>query len=160
MTVDEFAEYGVARMDEDAIDRFLTSQRMGVLGLLTGGAPSMRPLSYWHDGDGRLYFLYATGEKSRKADLSERADVARFLVFRADTRFQWQSVLLTGTIDEVPASERAAVKEAIELRHRPDAIDRASENADATLYAFRIDDRTGIKHLGLPPGFEADRGGE
>lgn len=160
MTVDEFADYGVARMDDDAIDRFLTSQRVGVLGLPTGGAPSMRPLSYWYDGGSRLYFLYVTGGGSRKADLSERAEIARFLVYRADTRFQWQSVLLTGTIDEVPAEERAAVEEAMDLRRRPDALERASEGGETALYAFRIDERTGVEHLGLPPGFEADRGGE
>jgi len=154
MTVDEFADYGVARMDDDAIDRFLAGQRVGVLGLPTDGAPSMRPLSYWFDGGARLYFLYVTGGESRKADLSERADVARFLVYRADTRFQWRSVLLTGTISRVPEDERESVEEAMDLRRRPDALERAGEGEGTVLYAFDIDDRTGIEHLGLPPGFE------
>ena len=156
MTVDEFADYGVARMDDDAVDRFLAGQRVGVLALPTDGAPSMRPLSYWFDGDDRLYFLYLTGEGSRKADLSERAEVARFLVYRADTRFQWRSVLLTGTVTAVPESERAAVEAAMDLRRRPDALERASEVEETALYAFRIDERTGIQHLGLPPGFQSE----
>lgn len=156
MTVDEFADYGVARMDEDAIDRFLAGQRVGVLGLPTDRAPSMRPLSYWFDGDDRIYFLYVTVGESRKADLSERADIARFLVYRADTRFQWRSVLLTGTISAVPEDERAAVEAAMDLRRRPDALERAGEGEGTVLYAFHVDERTGIEHLGLPPGFETD----
>ncbi len=156
MTVDEFADYGVARMDDDAIGRFLASQQVGVLGLPTEGAPTMRPLSYWFDGHDRLYFRYVTGGESRKADLSERAEIARFLVYRADTRFQWRSVLLTGSVARVPAEERAAAEEAMDLGRRPDALERASEGEGAALYTFRVDERVGIEHLGLPPGFEAD----
>lgn len=92
----------------------------------------MRPLSYWFDGGDRLYFLYITGGESRKADLSERADVARFLVYRADTRFQWRSVLLTGTVSRVPESEHAAVEEAMDLRRRPAALERASGGGETT----------------------------
>jgi hypothetical protein len=47
----------------------------------------------------------------------------------------------------------------MDLGHRPDAIQRASERAGDDLHAFHIDDRTGVQHLGLPPGFGADPAG-
>jgi nitroimidazol reductase NimA-like FMN-containing flavoprotein (pyridoxamine 5'-phosphate oxidase superfamily) len=155
MTVDEFADYGIDRMDEDAIEGFLSSQHVGVLGVATDGAPSMRPLSYWYDGDATLYFQFVGGADSRKATLSTAAEAARFLVYRAETRFNWRSVLLTGTIDEVPEGERDAVEAAVDLGGRPDALRAASEDEETRLYAFHVDDRVGIQHLGLPPEFEA-----
>ena len=156
MTIDEFADYGVVRMDEDQIRGFLSSQSVGVLGLPTDGAPSMRPLSYWFDGESRLYFIFVLGSESRKAALSMRTDVARFLVYRADTIFNWQSVLLTGTISEVPESERQAVEDVMDLRRRPDALEQASAVEETRLYRFEIDERVGIERIGLPPGFERE----
>ena len=156
MTIDEFADYDVVRMDEDQIRGFLSSQSVGVLGLPTDGAPSMRPLSYWFDEESRLYFIYVLGSESRKAALSTQTDVARFLVYRADTMFNWQSVLLTGTISEVPESERQAVEDVMDLRRRPDALEQASAVEETKLYRFEIDEQVGIEHIGLPPGFERE----
>lgn len=154
MTTDELREYGVVPMDDDEIRGFLSSQTVGVLGLPTDGAPIMRPLSFWFDGDDRLYFLYIVGASSRKDASSIEADVARFLVYRAETRFNWRSVLLTGRIDEVPDADREAVADVMDLSGRPDVLARASESEDTKLYQFVVDEQSGIKHLGLPPGFE------
>lgn len=156
MTTDELREYGVVPMDDDEIRGFLSSQTVGVLGLPTDGAPIMRPLSFWFDGDDRLYFLYVVGESSRKEVSSIEADVARFLVYRAETRFNWRSVLLTGRIDEVPDADREAVADVMDLSGRPDVLERASESEDTKLYQFVVDEQSGIKHLGLPPGFETE----
>lgn len=155
MPLDELGAYGVERMDDERIRGFLSSEQVGVLGLATDGAPSMRPLSYWYDGDSTLYFQFLGTGGGRKADLSTQSDDARFLVYRTETRFNWRSVILTGTIDEVPEDERAAVEETVEL-DRPDALEAASDEEEMRLYAFTVDDWTGIEHLGLPPEFEDD----
>jgi hypothetical protein len=155
MALDEFDAEGVRRMDDDEMTRFLSSQHVGVLSLPTDGAPAMRPLSFWFDGDESVYFSYV-GAGSRKAALSDRAEAARFLVYRAETRYNWRSVILTGTIAEVPASEAVAVAEEMDLGRRPDAFERAGEAAETTLYRFAVTEWTGVSHVGLPPGFEAD----
>ncbi len=155
MPLDEFDAEGVQRMDDDEMTSFLSSQHVGVLALPTDGAPTVRPLSFWFDGDESVYFHYV-GAGGRKASLSDRADIARFLVYRAETRYNWRSVILTGTIDEVPGSEVAAVTEAIDLGQRLDAVERTGESAETTLYRFAVTERTGVSHVGLPSGFEPD----
>jgi hypothetical protein len=156
MTIDELAEYGIARMSDDEIAGFLSSQQVGVLGLGTDGAPSMRPLTFWFDGDASLYFLYVLGSSSRKDELSTEASVARFLVYRAETAFNWRSVLLTGTISAVPAAERDAVRDRMQTGRRPDAFERATAAEATRLYEFAVEDRVGFKHLGLPPGLQGE----
>ena len=162
MTVDGLTDSGLVRMNDDQIRGFLSSQRVGVLGLPAEGPPTLRPLSFWFDGESRIYFLYvfASGERSRKEALSERAGRARFLVYRVDTPFQWTSVLLTGTIDEVLGDERDAVRDAMDMQWRPDLFERHSLSDSTELYRFEIEELVGIKQADLPPEFEADTGAD
>lgn len=154
MTIEDLAEYGIEPMTDDTIKSFLSTQSVGVLGLPTDREPLLRPLSFWFDGDSALYFVYVLGEESRKAAASNDADIARFLVYSAETPFQWRSVLLTGSLSEVPESELSAVLDELEIRWRPDLFERASVDEPTALYRFDIAEQTGIKHLGLPPGFD------
>lgn len=154
MTVPELRDYGMVRMGDDDIRGFLSSQSVGVLALPTEGAPFMRPLSFWFDGSSSLYFVYVLGPGSRKEAVSERADVARFLVYRSETAFNWRSVLLAGSIDEVPEGKRDAVRDEMEIRWRPDLFERASESENTALYRLQIEEQAGVEHVGLPPGFE------
>ena len=154
MTLDELDGYDVVRMTDEEIDGYLASQHVGVLGLPTGDAPSLRPMSFGYDGASRLYFLYVVGGESRKTELSDRTETARFLVYSAETAFNWRSVLLTGRLDEVPDAERDVAQEALADAWRPDVLERAMAAESTALYRFEIDERSGVKHLGLPPGFE------
>ena len=154
MTLDELDGYDVVRMTDEEIDGYLASQHVGVLGLPTGDAPSLRPMSFGYDGASRLYFLYVVGAESRKTELSDRADTARFLVYSAETPFNWRSVLLTGELDEVPDDERDVARDALAEAWRPDVLERAMTTESTVLYRFEIGERSGVKHLGLPPGFE------
>jgi len=151
MTVDELEAFGMRQMDDDDIDGTLSRESVGVLGLPTDGAPSLRPLSYWFDGEDALYFVYVLGGESRKQRLSESADVARFLVYDVEAQFNWRSVLLTGTIGEVSAAEREALEERMDVAWRPELFERAAESETIAIYRFDIDDRAGIKQLELPP---------
>ena len=159
MTLDELAAYDVERMDGGEIDGFLSSHSIGVLGLPTDRAPSMRPMSYWYDGESGLYLLYFLGSGSRKAKLSDAAADARFLVYTTESTFSWRSVLLTGHIDEVPPAEMRAVRETLEEVWRPEVLEQALAEEEVTVYRFEITDRSGIKSVGLPPGFETDDSG-
>lgn len=156
MTVDDLTEHGAERMDDEAIRSFLSSQRVGVLGVPgdDGGAPVMRPLSFAFDGADGLYLLYVGGAESRKRDLSDRADAARFLVYSAETAFNWRSVLLSGRIERVPPSEVAELGEAAAIPWQPDLLRAVGDGSDSALYRFAIDERTGLRHAGLPAGFD------
>ena len=158
MTIDELEAYGTERMDADQIDQLLSSQGTGVLALPTDGAPIMRPLSFHFDGNSALHFVYVVGKESRKAELSDRADAARFLVYSMETPFNWRSVLLAGTVSRVPEAEAETVREAMETT-RPDLFRRAMAAEDTGLYRFGVEERTGVKHLGLPPELEDDGDG-
>lgn len=156
MTVEELAEYGVNRMDDAEIRDFLLNQGMGVLGLPSEDVPYLLPMSFGFDGESRLYFTYVLGGSSRKDRLSSRNESARFLVYSADTMFVWESVLLTGTLVEAPEDEWDDIRDALAVAWQPDLFRAASRVEDVKVYRFEIDERSGIKHVGLPPGFEPD----
>lgn len=158
MTVDDLREYGIVPMSDDEIQGFLSSKSVGVLGLPTEGAPALRPMSFGYDGERTLYFVYLLGSESRKQTLSDRADAARFLVYSAETSFNWRSVLLTGALTAVPETDHETARSTLETAWRPDVLERASETAETALYELRIDEQVGYKHLGLPPAFESESG--
>ncbi len=154
MTVEELEEYGMERMEDERVERFLSSHSIGVLGLPTEDAPYLLPMSYGYDGGTRLYFYFIVSEKSRKVELLEQAETASFLVYAAETMFNWQSVSLTGTVQELSDKKRAELSGDQEPRWRPEFFDTASETERTRLYEFRVDDWTGIEHASLPPGFQ------
>ena len=160
MTVDDLADYGMEPMTDANVRSLLSSRNVGVLALPTDDAPMLRPLSFWYDGDNALYFVYVLGGESRKHDLSRAVDTARFLVYSAETAFNWRSALLTGTLSEVPDAELAPVLDRMDLQWRPEVFRQASVDEPTAVYRFEIDDWTGIKHLGLPPGIEAPDSGD
>lgn len=153
MSIHELDDYGMDRMTDDEIDTFLSNQGTAVLGLPSETGPYLLPLTYGYDGDSRLFFTYVLGSSSRKERLSERADRATALVFRFDTPFNWQSVLLNGTIDELSATEWDTAIESYDGGWRPELFRDADLSRGITIYAFEIDDRSGIRHAGLPPEF-------
>lgn len=155
MTVDELGEIGMARMDDEEIHDFLAAQGTGVLGLPAPESPYLVPLSFGYDGGETLYFTYVLGGESRKAQLSDQADVARFLVYHAETPFSWRSVLLTGSIEVVPDEDFIHAKDTMENAWRPDLLEGADLSGGVELYQFVITDRSGMKHTGLPPGLSA-----
>ncbi|WP_440769621.1 pyridoxamine 5'-phosphate oxidase family protein [Natronorubrum sp. DTA28] len=158
MSIDELQEYGLSEMDDREIRQFLSSQKVGVLGLPNASEPYLLPLSFGYDGEERLYFTYLVGSSSRKATMSEKTDTASFLVYTVDTMYNWQSVLLTGSLTDVPETEWDDLEETMRDVWRPNLFETASLSGDVALYEFRIREQTGVKHQGLPPAFEA--GGE
>lgn len=158
MSVEELGDLGMVRMDEAAIADFLANQTVGILGLPAEDGPYMVPMSFGFDGASSLYLVYALGAGSRKEELTERADAARFLVYKASSPFEWESVLLTGTLVEVPAAEWAELTEEAAPGWRPDLLERADLSRGSAVYRFRVEDRVGLRHAGLPPEF--DRGAD
>lgn len=154
MSVEELRAYGLEQMGDDEIRGFLSSQGLGVLGLPTEGAPYLFPLSYDYDGEDCLYFTYLVGEGSRKRRLSERTETASFLVFSADSMFNWESVLLTGRLRQRRPEEPEGPREGSQRAWRPDLFRRADLSGGIEVFVLDIEERSGIRHTGLPPGME------
>lgn len=157
MTVDELGPAGIERMSGREIDEFLASQGVGVLGLPAGDGPYLIPMSFGFDGEAALYFTFLVGGSSRKADLAEAAEVARFLVYSAASPFTWQSVVLTGAIESVPDDEFEDVARSMHNAWRPALFEDADLGPGVRVYRFVVGDRVGFKHTGLPPGFTGER---
>jgi hypothetical protein len=155
MSVDELAEYGMERMDDDDIDAFLSTQRTGVLGLPTETNPYLLPLTFgYDDGESRLLFTFVLGATSRKRDLTERAEQATFLVYSVDSMFVWESVMLSGSISELPESDWKTAMDALSDAWRPEIFEEADLSGGVAIYQFVIEDRSGIKYASLPPRFD------
>ena len=154
MTIETLQEYGLEEMTDGEIGDFLTNQGMGVLGLPTESAPYLIPMSFGFDGGDRLYFSFFVGEESTKVELSERAELATFLAYSADSVFFWESVLLRGEITELPADEIGENDAALDNAWHLDLFDRAGSAGQLRLHAFEIEERTGFKSMGLPPGLQ------
>lgn len=154
MTVEQLKEYGLEELRDEEIEAFLRTQSVGVLGLPAEEAPYLVPLSYAFDGDTMLYFTFVLGPGSEKKRLTDAAERAQFLVYSADTMFSWESVLLEGTVEQVPPEEYDDLAERLAGVWRPDIFETASASAEIGIYGFEIADRAGIRHTGLPPEFE------
>jgi len=155
MSLDELGEYGMERMDADEIAQFLATQKTGVLGLPSEDGPYLLPITYGYDGESRLFFTFVLGASSRKETLSDRADGASFLVFRVDSPFVWESVLLSGGIGPLPESERDVALAELTDAWRPEVFEQADLSRGTRIYAFEIEARSGVKHASVPPGFGA-----
>ncbi|UTF55563.1 pyridoxamine 5'-phosphate oxidase family protein [Natronosalvus rutilus] len=146
MTVDELDTYGIERMDDEAIERFLSIRNVGILGLSTPGAPYLLPMSFGYDGGASLYFSFLVEGQSRKAELADRSDVCSFLVYNAETMFHWRSVFLEGTIRRLSEEESSDLSATQLPAWQPELIQTASEQGETGFYEFEIDERTGISH--------------
>lgn len=155
MTVEGLQEFGLEEMSDEQIENFLANQGVGVLGLPAGEVPYLLPMSFGYDGDSRLYFSYFLEGDSRKRELSERTEAARFLVYSADSPFFWESVALEGTLAEIPESEWDDHEAALENAWHLDLFTEADRTGEVRLYEFRVESRDGYKYTGIPPGLQA-----
>ena len=153
MTVDELGTYGIEQMDDEAVERFLSIRKVGILGLSTSGAPYLLPMSFGYDGGTRLYFSFLLGGQSKKAELADRSDVCSFLVYNAETMFHWQSVLLEGTIRRLTEEERSELSATQIPPWQPELIQTASEQDETRFYEFEVEEWTGISHAIRPPAY-------
>ncbi len=155
MTVEKLGEYGMERMEDDRVERFLSSHSVGVLGLSTENGPYLIPMSYGYGGGSRLYFYFIVTDTSQKVELLETEETATFLVYSAETTFNWQSVSLIGRVTELPDAKREELTPEQIPSWRPEFFETASKTEQTRLYEFRIDEWVGLESTSLPPGFQS-----
>ncbi|MEF8783491.1 MAG: pyridoxamine 5'-phosphate oxidase family protein [Haloarculaceae archaeon] len=152
MSTKELREVGMSPMGDSEIDQFLSNRDVGVLSLPAEDVPYLIPLSFTYDGESAVYFTYLLGADSRKEELTESADVARFLVYSVDSAFHWESVIVSGPIEAVPRDEWE--QSGLANPWRPDLFERADLSCGVRVYRLTVEEQNGIKHAGLPPGFK------
>lgn len=158
MTVEGLQEFGLEEMSDEQIRNFLANRGVGVLGLPAEEVPYMLPMSFGYDGDSRLYFSYFLGTDSRKRELSERTETARFLVYSADSPFFWESVALVGTLTEIPEADWEDYEAALENAWHLDLFKKAESAGELRLYEFAIRSQRGFTYTGIPPGLQEPDG--
>lgn len=147
MSIAEIRDSDAERMEQEEVKQFLREQGVGVLALSDRNVPYVLPLSFGYDGESRLYFTYLLfGAQSKKEELSERVDRARFLVYSAASMYEWRSVLLTGELEAVPDEEWNELQTAMQNAWHPNLFSTATPMRGIKGYRFSITDRTSLKH--------------
>ncbi|MFP4625192.1 MAG: pyridoxamine 5'-phosphate oxidase family protein [Natronomonas sp.] len=147
MSIGAITESGMNSMEDDGIRTFLTQQGVGVLGIQDDGVPYLVPLSFGFDGKSTLYFVFLLfGTESRKETLIDENRRARFLVHRADSMHEWQSVSCTGDISPVADEDWDELLETMENAWHSDLFSSARPMRGVEGYRFEIDDWSGIQY--------------
>ncbi|MEF8851465.1 MAG: pyridoxamine 5'-phosphate oxidase family protein [Haloarculaceae archaeon] len=145
MTLEELLETSADLMSDDQIREFLREQGVGILALPDEPFPYVVPMSFGYDGDSTLYFVFLLfGTASHKETLAESAEGGRFLVYRARSMHDWQSVTLTGQISAAAEDEWGDVRSAMQNAWHPDLFSSASPMRGVRPYQFRVEEWTGI----------------
>lgn len=111
-------------MDESEVERRLRETDSGVLALASDDTAYAIPLVHYYDDEGRLYFRFGWTEGSQKRAFMDDTATACYLLYETapteDPRAldSW-SILVTGQLRELPASEAARFDTAEINRHFP-----------------------------------------
>ncbi len=147
MSTEELLESSATSMSDDEIRAFLTDRGVGTLVLPDDEVPYAVPMSFGYDGDAALYFVYLLfGPESHKETLSDRAERARFLSYRAESMHDWRSVTLVGRIDPVADDEWDDLQRAMENAWHPNLFSSASPMRGVEGYRFEIEEWKGLQH--------------
>ena len=105
MSQNRYAQFSGIPMSQDAIDRLLEQQGYGVLSLCDEATPYSIPISFGYSGEAIYIPFLIEGPQSTKAAITTEGTVARLLVTDIKSRFDWQSVSVTGAVSLVDPDE-------------------------------------------------------
>lgn len=101
MTIETYGQWMGRPMDGDDIASLLESAGWGILSLADGDVPYSLPISFGYD-DGTVYFAFIRDSPSgTKFEFIADGVTARLLATNVRSRFDWQSVAVTGTVRAV-----------------------------------------------------------
>lgn len=135
-------------MTETEVDDRLRSSETGVLSLADGGRAYAVPVSYHYD-DGSIFLRLGDDDHSEKLELVETTEEACFVVYGVDEPDESWSVVVTGTLREVPDDDEAY--DPTEINERFSSLrvfDEAVDELDVVLYELRISEVTGRRTVG------------
>lgn len=133
-------------MNESQMKTVLTEEGVGILAFPTDELPYVIPISFGYDGNSTLYFLFLLfGTESRKEELANETERGRFLVYRAESMYDWQSVSLSGHIRAIDDDEWDALRSAMKNAWQSNIFSAAHPMRGIEGYRFDIDSWTGIR---------------
>jgi nitroimidazol reductase NimA-like FMN-containing flavoprotein (pyridoxamine 5'-phosphate oxidase superfamily) len=131
-------------MTDDEIDSFLRSQGHGVLSLADGNDAYSVPISFGYDGERVFLTLIQFGGASEKIEFVESTNRVSMTVYDIETRFDWRSVNVVGTLSDVPDSEFEYVEDVMdENSWHPSLFPPTDAMTDVRWLALDIDEMTG-----------------
>ena len=146
MSIDAIAESTATSMSEGQMGELLETEGVGTLALPTGDLPYLIPISFGYDGKTMLYFVFLLfGAESRKETLTNEAGRGRFLVYRAQSVYDWESVSVAGRITAVEEGEWDELRSAMENAWHPNVFSAAHPMRGVRGYRFEIDEWTGLQ---------------
>lgn len=146
MPSDLVQESDTIQMSEEQMQYLLEREGVGILALSTETLPYVIPMSFGYNGDATLYFVYLLfGTESRKQELSDKQQQGRFVVYRAESLYDWQSVSLTGHISTVADNEWDSLRNAMKNAWHPNIFSSANPMRGVQGYRFEIESWTGIQ---------------
>lgn len=92
-------------MADHEIDQALKEIGYGTLALTRDDKAYGVPVSFGYDGERLFLYLFQFGGGSKKLGYSEQTQRASLTVIDVESRTEWRSVIVTGTLHEVPEAE-------------------------------------------------------
>lgn len=150
MTSETFAELEGIGMDDKELDAFLHEQGIGVLSLTDGHEAYGVPVSFGYDGEDSCYFVFLrVGEQSKKEQFAEQTDRASLTVYDVSSKHVWTSVIISGSLHQIPDDEWDELEEAIEDNAwYPSLFSEAEPMRDIQGWKLQIDEITGQQSEG------------
>ncbi|RQG97149.1 pyridoxamine 5'-phosphate oxidase family protein [Natrarchaeobius chitinivorans] len=144
------------RMDETEIHEFMKDHGYGVLSLADESVAHGVPVSFgYHEDEGLFLCLHRFDEESTKHEFIERTSKASLTVIDTESRESWGSVVVTGTLSEFETLTPSELTEKYVAGKRmqdnawfPSFDVSEDDDVDSTMFAFSIDDITGLKGTG------------
>ena len=106
MTMDTTGQWMGTPMDQRDIDDLLTATGYGILSLASDDEPYSLPISFGYDGSDVYFVFLEDSPDGRKFDFVEEGGTARLLVTDIGSRFDWQSIAVTGPVRRVPTDSK------------------------------------------------------
>ncbi|WP_227356070.1 pyridoxamine 5'-phosphate oxidase family protein [Haladaptatus salinisoli] len=150
MAPETFAEIEGIGMEREEVDTFLREQGVGVLSLTDGQEAYGVPVSFGYDGEDSLYFVFLRiGEQSKKEQFAEQTERASLTVYNVDSKHVWTSVIVSGSLHQIPDREWNELETAIEDNAwYPSLFSEAEPMRDIQGWELRMDDVTGQQSEG------------
>lgn len=140
------------RMTDAEVDALLRTQGFGVLSMADGGVGYGVPLSFGY-ADERMFFVFQRqAAESRKKQFTETTERASFLVTDVESKHDWASVILTGTLRQVDADDWDELVDALEANAWfPSLFSEADPMQNWLGYEFVVEDTSGLKSSAYTP---------
>lgn len=138
------------QMTAEELDEALRELTHGTLSLARDDEAYGVPISFGYDGERVFLYLIQFGDQSKKIEFCEQTETASLTAYEANSRFDWKSVVVTGTLHDLDDDD---------LDHMEEVM---NDNAwHPSLYANARDQTmTGIRRLELRIDSATGRQGE